>query len=796
MVALCYTGWAMLGLGDLYHLPQMDGLIEQIVAIQAGLVIVAGPDGRQNGIASASLGIPPSGRGALFSMLVERMLVASASNSSFIVCQDKTAWHLPHHFKRKVKFLQAAPPHTLTGQFSEAVRQKPALLVLDTLTPETTGLALEAGASGLKVITQLDTIFFGSGVIRHLRALGAGSWQLGGLAGVLTVHRVARLCPHCRQPVLPRPEQMAFLDRHYAGLLDLSRLKFPLQHGKAHAQSTRLQRTPPDAHPLPESGQAAFQPAGAAGEIGTFYRSIGCDRCHNTGRHGELAVFDVYLPNHGAPDLQAQASLLPLESYLVYLASLGELPLEDAMDYGPRLVLSTFQQLQASEHLQAETRIRYERSLAEQAAANTVLERRTRSLFSMHAIAQSLIAGSNLPELGQQICRAAGELGGADRALLYHLQADGQVVVLASLGWDPGRLPGKLPPASVFRMGIRPEPVNFPHWPPGLPPRNPDVEGARLRAGLYVPLVAEEQPVGLMVVHSTVKPRFAPGEIALIQTFANQAALAIQRAGLVEQLRAKIAELEAAQAALIQKERLDHELDLARQVQQSMLPQAFPSIPGFHFASRSQPARQVGGDFYDLFLLDGRRLALAVADVSDKGMPAALYMALTRSLLRAEARREASPAGVLASVNRLLQELGQSNNFVTLFYGVLDRASRQFTYACAGHDPPLLIRSGQVLPLGSPGHPLGILDSPDFTLVEEQIGLLPGDRLVLYTDGLTDVQAPDGNLFDRVRLEALLLANTSLPIEEICDRVFGHLAAFQGDGEQYDDMTLLAVAVD
>ncbi|MFN2229324.1 MAG: PP2C family protein-serine/threonine phosphatase, partial [Anaerolineae bacterium] len=336
------------------------------------------------------------------------------------------------------------------------------------------------------------------------------------------------------------------------------------------------------------------------------------------------------------------------------------------------------------------------------------------------------------------------------------------------------------------------EPVLYTAPPPGVGGR---VEPGLLRTGLRVPLVAQGEQVGLMIVHATRKDGFTPGEVALLQTFATQSALSIQRAGLIDQLRVKIAQLEAAQAELVQKERLEHELELARQVQQSVLPRVFPDVPGYAFAARNRPARQVGGDFYDLFLLDDGHLGIVIADVSDKGMPAALYMALTRSLLLAEARRAASPRTALAQVNRLLIELGRPNMFVTVFYGVLQLSAGLLTYVRAGHDRPLLLHDGRVRLLTGKGAALGILGPDQLRLSAEQAVLGPGDLLVLYTDGLTDVIRPDGQLYDLARFQELLLSHADLSAEAFCDAVFADLAAYQGSAEQYDDMTMLVVEV-
>jgi sigma-B regulation protein RsbU (phosphoserine phosphatase) len=292
-----------------------------------------------------------------------------------------------------------------------------------------------------------------------------------------------------------------------------------------------------------------------------------------------------------------------------------------------------------------------------------------------------------------------------------------------------------------------------------------------------------------MILQSTQKDFFNQGEAALLHTFANQAALAIQRAGLVDELRAKIDQLEAAQAGLVQKERMARELELARQVQQRMLPQAFPSVPGFALCARSDPARQVG------FLLDETHFGVVIADVADKGLPAAMYMALTRSLLLAEAKRTRSPKETLANVNRLLLEVGDLNGFVSVFYGVVDIAARRLTYTRAGHERPLLLRGASVTTLGGEGTVLGVLPSDQLRLSEEPLDLQPGDQLVLYTDGLSDVLDSGGRFSGLEALKSVLAALAGRAASETSDAVFHHLNVYRGQAEQFDDMTLLVLIV-
>jgi serine phosphatase RsbU (regulator of sigma subunit) len=252
-------------------------------------------------------------------------------------------------------------------------------------------------------------------------------------------------------------------------------------------------------------------------------------------------------------------------------------------------------------------------------------------------------------------------------------------------------------------------------------------------------------------------------------------------------------ELQEAQAALLEKERLERELELARELQQSILPQEFPSLPGFSCAARNRPARQVGGDFYDVISLSKRRTGLVMADVSDKGMPAALYMALARSLIHAEAKRSSSPRRVLLSVHRLLLEMTQADMFLSTFYGVLDPAQGTLRYARAGHDRPLLYSpsTGQCQFLAADGMLLGCFD--EVRLDEAGVNLHPGDLLVLYSDGITDANSPSGEFFGVERLRETVCAAGGLSARDLCDGIYQQVKDFQAGATQYDDIALLVV---
>ena len=252
-------------------------------------------------------------------------------------------------------------------------------------------------------------------------------------------------------------------------------------------------------------------------------------------------------------------------------------------------------------------------------------------------------------------------------------------------------------------------------------------------------------------------------------------------------------DLQEAQADLVEKERLERELELARDLQQSILPQDFPHPPGFSFAARSQPARQVGGDFYDVIALREGRVGLVMADVSDKGMSSALYMALAHSLIHAEAKRRSSPRQVLLTVHKLLLEMSRSDMFVTVFYAVLDPAQSTLRYVRAGHDRPLLFDpdAGECRFLTGAGMLLGLLE--DVSLEEVAVTLRPSEALVLYSDGITDANSPEGEFFGVERLRQTICRAGGGGAQSLCDTIFERVREYQAGAVQYDDMAVLVL---
>ena len=254
------------------------------------------------------------------------------------------------------------------------------------------------------------------------------------------------------------------------------------------------------------------------------------------------------------------------------------------------------------------------------------------------------------------------------------------------------------------------------------------------------------------------------------------------------------AALQAAQAQIIEKEKLEQELRTAHRIQQSILPSELPRLPGYDFGALIMPARSVGGDLYDFIPLGGGRLGIAVGDVSDKGVPAAIFMALTRSLLRAEATRVASPRRALERVNQLLLDMNDEGMFVTLLYGILDAKHGTFDYARAGHELPLLFDpDGSVRPAKrGQGSPLGLFDN--IALDEQVLSVSPGSTFLLYTDGATDITGPEGELFGLDRLQTLAQAALGGRTAQIfCDEIWHGLTTYQGASSQDDDVALVAI---
>jgi serine phosphatase RsbU (regulator of sigma subunit) len=273
-------------------------------------------------------------------------------------------------------------------------------------------------------------------------------------------------------------------------------------------------------------------------------------------------------------------------------------------------------------------------------------------------------------------------------------------------------------------------------------------------------------------------PAFSAADRQLLASIAGQAAVAIERASLQHQL--------------VERRALDQELAIGRRIQVSLMPRRFPSIDGWEIASAYEPAREVGGDFYDVFRIrdQGACIGLVVADVTGKGIPAAILMADSRGLIHAAADHSGGPAETLARVNRILVDERASGLFVTVAHAVLDTGTGRLVLARAGHDPLHVVRAdGRLEILEPPGRLIGMVADLDLTQLE--LVLEPGDAFVGHTDGVTEARSPDGSFYGEDRFRALLTALAGQPARAMVDAVVADVASFRGRAEPSDDLTLL-----
>ena len=298
---------------------------------------------------------------------------------------------------------------------------------------------------------------------------------------------------------------------------------------------------------------------------------------------------------------------------------------------------------------------------------------------------------------------------------------------------------------------------------------------------MVIPLVSQGELVGLLNLGPRLSEQdYSTDDRTLLNDLATQAAPALRVAQLVREKRAQD----------LARERIEQELHVARVIQQTLLPKELPQLAGWQISSYYQPARAVGGDFYDFLYFGDGRLGLVIGDVTDKGVPAALVMATTRSILRSTAHATASPGQVLQQTNDLLHQDIPPNMFVTCLYAILDPASGRLEYANAGHDLPYRRHGNQVTELRATGMPLGLM--PGMAYEEKEITLAPGESILFYSDGLVEAHNERRQMFGFPHLVKLL---EEVPGDTpVIDYLLAELAAFTGpDWEQEDDVTLVTL---
>jgi sigma-B regulation protein RsbU (phosphoserine phosphatase) len=242
-------------------------------------------------------------------------------------------------------------------------------------------------------------------------------------------------------------------------------------------------------------------------------------------------------------------------------------------------------------------------------------------------------------------------------------------------------------------------------------------------------------------------------------------------------------------------ERRAYEMEIAGGIQQSFLPESPPRIEGVELAAVNLPAREVGGDFYDFIPVSQDKWGLVIADVSGKGVPAALFMALSRTLVRANAVGNPTVSGAIRRANDLIVEDDRANMFVTLFYSVLDPKRKTLSYVNAGHNPPVMLRreGRDIMLLAAKGIALGVM--PNIELEEREISLREGDVVVLYTDGVTEAINDKEEQFGQQRLIQLIDEGRGLPAQEIVTRIQQGVTAFSAGQPQFDDITIMVLKV-
>jgi sigma-B regulation protein RsbU (phosphoserine phosphatase) len=305
-----------------------------------------------------------------------------------------------------------------------------------------------------------------------------------------------------------------------------------------------------------------------------------------------------------------------------------------------------------------------------------------------------------------------------------------------------------------------------------------------LRSILCVPLRIKERILGTIYVDNRIQAGiFSQDDLDLLSAIASSAAVAIENARLYQ--------------VAVEKGRLERELQMALQVQLSLLPAEVPEVAGWEFAARWLPARQVAGDYYDFIPGENGQLGMVVADVSDKGMPAALFMALSRSIVRASMDPALQPADSIQRANRLICQDSTSGMFITLFYALLEPQAGQVAYVNAGHNPALFFQRGKrpgqgaMSRLGRTGMALGVESETPYK--QRSLALKPGDFLVMYTDGVTDALDAQGQSFGMERLESLVLAHREETAGEISQALESAIRNFTGGAPGFDDITLLIV---
>ncbi len=386
-------------------------------------------------------------------------------------------------------------------------------------------------------------------------------------------------------------------------------------------------------------------------------------------------------------------------------------------------------------------------------------------LQALYEVGLAIASTLDFDRLGEEVLLRAVSLLDARRAGLY-LAENGAYRLLSQFGGDARQ---SIAGSEVDVIGLLADKA---------PPPAGLLPGARHL--LAVPVEIDGSPRGLLVVgdkesRSGVGP-FGVKDRRMALLFANQAAIALENAKL--------------HRLALEKERLEREMELASEIQKQILPKSLPKLEGYEIAGWYRPARQVGGDYYTFLDLGPGRLGLVVADVTGKGMPAALLVSTVHSAARLLLDRVGPGPEFMALLNKHICESSKSNKFITFFFAWIDIASQTLSWVSAGHNPGFLLRqSGELELLSSSGVPLGLL--PQATYGASSIQIEPGDLVCLYSDGITECEAPDDEQFGEERLEALLREEGKKDLEDVLRTIDQKMVDFAAERPQGDDQTVV-----
>ena len=415
-----------------------------------------------------------------------------------------------------------------------------------------------------------------------------------------------------------------------------------------------------------------------------------------------------------------------------------------------------------------------------------VLHDRLEELTVLDETARMLSGAFDLDTVLNNIARTMVEVMEVKACSLRLLDAAGkELIIKATYGLSPAYLkkgPVMVGESENDRLALANQVVHIRDMVTNPHVRYPE-EARRegLVSSLAIGLLAGGSPLGILHIYAGEVHDFTDEEVRLFRSVAAQAAAAIQNSRLLEEYVAKV--------------QMEHELELASEVQRRMLPKRAPHIHGVDVYAIAQFSRQVGGDFYDYIPMADSRTGLAIADAVGKSVPAAIMTASVRSALKAQAQNVFRISDVIKRVNCMLCEDTLASEFVTLFYGVLNAETKRMAYCCAGHDPPMLVRRGEIQLLTVGGPLLGVMCEAEFD--QASIQLEKGDVLVLYTDGVIDAQNYADERYGRDRLRESALRHAAMPYnaEELALQILWDLRRFTGFRSRNDDLTLVILRV-